>query len=91
LQLIDKAEGEREFGTDYGEGWALGFDYAEHGGEVRSVDRDRAHSLRAILEANLRDACIAWGADDLGDACGFGQRPDDGVLTSASADNQNFH
>jgi hypothetical protein len=72
LELIDQAEREREFGADYGEGWALGFDYAEHGGEVRGVDRNATGGLRAIVEKNLRDACIAWCADNLGDASGPG-------------------
>ena len=82
-ELVDEADGEREFGADDGEGGLLDGDDVDHLVEVAGVDGDAA--------GELGDAAVAGGAEDLCDLRRFAERPDEGVLATATTDDQNLH
>ena len=83
LELVCEAEGEGKLWADDGEVGLLAHDDAEHVGEGGLVHGDAARELR--------DAAVAGGTDDLLDAGGAAERPDDGGFAAAGADDQNFH
>ena len=58
-ELVDDADGEREFGTDDGEGGLLDSDDVDHLVEVAGIDGDAA--------GELGDAAVARGAENFSD------------------------
>ena len=82
-QCIDHAQGQRVI---------LGDDYIIEGFFFRKLDH-RVHigGRDGLAGGIVADAAVAGCAPDLSAAGAFFQRTDDGVLTPAAANDQNFH
>src|SRR5258705_8007189 len=83
LEFIDHTQGKWQFRPDDRQ---VGFHALGHGHEG-------VHALHISRKALglLRDPSVAGRAIDLADAWRLAQLPDEGMLTSATADDENFH
>ena len=80
---IDDAGAERRLGTDDGEVEGL---LLREFGETLDVGRGDVHAAYVAS-----DAAVARGADDLGGALGAQELPDQGVLATTTADDEDLH
>ncbi len=91
LEEVHHAQGERVIGTDYRQRRLVFACEREKGGQVIRGD-GRALNRGAVAgEAFAGDAGVARGAEQFCNARRLGQFPNQGMLASARADDQNIH